>query len=93
MTTLIIFHEVNDGNRWDMAWKKGTGSRHEMFAQYGLKARTFHDPENANSKGLIVEIPDMKIWQEIMGSEEGKKAMAEDGLKVETLRMLTEFTP
>ena len=40
MTTLIIFHEVNDGNRWDMAWKKGTGSRHEMFAQYGLKLET-----------------------------------------------------
>lgn len=51
MATLIIFHEVNDGNRWDRAW------------------------------------PD------VLGSDEGKKAVAEDGLKVETLRMLTEFTP
>jgi len=26
-------------------------------------------------------------------SDEGKKAMREDGLKVETMRMLVEFTP
>jgi len=93
MTTLIFFHEVNDGNHWDRAWKKGPGSRHEMFAQYGLKARTFHDPGNPNYRGLMVEVEDMKAMLEILNSEEGKKAMAEDGLKVETLKMLTEFTP
>jgi hypothetical protein len=93
MATMIIFHEVNDGNHWDKAWKKGPGSRHEMFAQYGLKARTFYDPENPNSRGLMVEIQDLDKWKTVMESEEGKKAMAEDGLKVETLRMLTEFVP
>ena len=93
MATIIIFHEVDDGDLWDRAWKKGPGSRHEMFAQYGLKARTFHDPENPNSRGLMVEVHDIKSMLEIMNSEEGKKAMTEDGLKVETIRMLTEFTP
>lgn len=93
MATLIIFHEVHDGNKWSKAWKKGPGSRHELFAKYGLKARTFQDPQNPNSKGLIAEVPDMKTWLAVLDSEEGKKAMAEDGLKVETLRILSEFTP
>ena len=31
MTTAIIFHEVQDGAVWAKAWKKGPGSRHEMF--------------------------------------------------------------
>ena len=93
MATLIISHEVNDGNRWDRAWKKGPGSRHELFAKYGLKARTFQDPQNLNLKGLIVEVPDMDTWLSVLDSKEGKKAMAEDGLKVETLRILAEFTP
>jgi hypothetical protein len=93
MATLMIFHEVNDGKVWSKAWKKGPGSRHEMFAKYGFKARTFEDPQNPNFKGLLLEIPDIKKWQSIMESDEGKKAMAEDGLKVETIRMLNEFTP
>jgi hypothetical protein len=34
----------------------------------------------------------MEKLQAFMESDEGKQAMAEDGLKVETLRMLVEFT-
>ena len=93
MTTLLIFHEVNDGIHWAKAWKQGPGSRHEMFAEYGIKARTFRDPSNPNSTGVLVEVPDMNKWLEIMDSEEVKKAMAEDGLKLETFKILSEFTP
>jgi hypothetical protein len=93
MTTVIIFHEVIDGERWASAWRKGPNSRHEMFAKYGIKARTFRDPQNPKSTGIFAEIADMKKFQDVMASEEGKRAMAEDGLKVETMRMLTEFTP
>ena len=50
MTTLFVFHEVTDGEKWAQAWKKGDGSRHELFG-----------------------------------------AMAEDGLKADTMRVLTEF--
>jgi len=93
MATLIAFHEVEDGEVWANAWKQGSGSRHELFAKYGVSARTFRDPENINNTGLIFEISDMEQFQKAMASEETKKAMGEDGLKIETLRMLVEFTP
>jgi hypothetical protein len=45
MTTMIAFHEVEDGERWAKAWQKGPGSRHEMLAEAGVTAaRTFRDP-------------------------------------------------
>ncbi len=93
MATLIIFHDVEDGQHWASAWKKGPGSRHEMFAQIGVTARNFMDPENPNSTGLILEVPDMERFQSFMASDEAKKAMGEDRLKVETMRVLSEFTP
>lgn len=93
MATLIIFHEVEDGQQWANSWKKGPGSRHEMFAQIGVTARNFRDPENPNSTGVILEVPDMERFQTFMASDEAKKAMEEDRLKPETMRVLGEFTP
>jgi hypothetical protein len=93
MTTTIIFHEVQDGTVWAKAWKKGPGSRHEMFGKLGVKCRNFRDPKNPNATGIIAEIPDMAKFQELLQSDEGLKAMEEDGLKAETMRMLVEFTP
>ena len=94
MTTMIAFHEVEDGARWAKSWQKGPGSRHEMFAELGVTgARTFRDPENPNSTGVFFEVSDMEKLQAWMETDEAKKAMAEDGLKVETLRFLVEFTP
>lgn len=93
MTTAIAVHEVENGNVWANAWRKGPGSRHEMFAKLGIVARTFRDPENPNLTGLLLEIPDMAAFKAFLGTNEGKTAMEEDGLKVQTLRVLTEFTP
>jgi hypothetical protein len=93
MTTAIIFHEVKNGENWGEAWRKGKGSRHELFGKLGVKARTFHDPANADSTGLILEIPDMAKFQAFLQSDEAKRAMNEDGLKVETMRLLVEFNP
>jgi len=94
MATMIAFHEVEDGERWAKAWRKGSGSRHEMLADAGVTSvRTFRDPENPNSTGLIWEVSDMEKLQAFMESDEAQQAMAEDGLKFETLRMLVEFTP
>jgi len=93
MTTLIIFHEVEDGERWAEAWQKEEGSRHEMFDQIGVKARTFRDPKNPNSTGLILEVPDMERFQAFMVSDDAARSMEKDGLKAETMRILSEFTP
>jgi hypothetical protein len=93
MATLIICHEVEDGQRWAKAWQKGAGSRHEMFEKIGVKARTFRGMENPDLTGLILEVPDLDKFQSFMEAEDAKKAMKEDGLKVETLKVLREFTP
>jgi hypothetical protein len=93
MTTVIIFHEVQDGTVWAKAWKKGSGSRHEMFGKLGIKCRSFCDPNSPNATGVMAEIPDMAKFKELLQSDECQKAKQEDGLKVETMRMLVEFTP
>jgi hypothetical protein len=93
MTTVIIFHDVQDGAVWAKAWKHGPGSRHEMFGTLGIKCRTFCDANSPNATGVMAEIPDMAKFQALLQSDEGQKAMREDGLKVETMRMLVEFTP
>ena len=93
MTTAIVFHEVEDGTVWANAWKHGPGSRHELFGKIGVKCRNFRDPDNINAAGLVLEIPDMAAFQALLESEEGQQAMREDGLKVDTMRTLVEFTP
>jgi hypothetical protein len=93
MATILIFHEVKNGEQWAEAWRKGKGSRHELFAMYGMKARTFRDPKNSDSTGVIVETPDVATFQKFMDSVEAKKAMTEDGLKLDTVRTLVEFVP
>lgn len=93
MTTLIAFHEVEDGDHWVEAWHGGPGSRQEMFGQIGATARIFRDPERPNVTGVLMEVPDMDRFQSMMASDEGAQAMEEDRLKVETLRVLTEVTP
>ena len=93
MATVVASFEVEDGERWARAWKKGTpGNRHGQFAQL-LTARTFRDPENPNSVGVIIETADAEEWRASLASDEAKKAMAEDGLKLDTMRVLFEFTP
>jgi hypothetical protein len=93
MTTIIVFHEVQDGAVWANAWKQGPGSRHEMFGRLGIKCRNFRDPNNPHSTGVMAEIPDLAKFQAFLQSSEGQRAMREDGLKIETMRVLVEFTP
>lgn len=31
MTTVIMFHEVNNAEIWANAWKEGSGSRQELL--------------------------------------------------------------
>jgi hypothetical protein len=93
MITMIGSHEVEDSERWAKAWRKGPGSRHEMMAELGITARNFRDPGNPNLVGVLFEVPDMEKFQAALASDGMKQAMAEDGVKVETLRMLVEFTP
>ncbi len=93
MTTIIAVHEVENGEHWARAWHPGAGSRHELMAKIGVTVRTLRDPQNPNLVGLVLEVPDMKQFDAFMQSDETRKAMGEDGVKPETLRILSEFTP
>lgn len=92
MTTLFAYSETEDGEKWANAWQRNEASRHEMFERIGVKCRTFRDSNNPNSSGVLFEIPDMAAFDKFLETDELKQAMADDGLKVETLRLLTEFT-
>jgi hypothetical protein len=93
MPLVFGIHEVEDGQHWANAWKKGPGSRHELFAKIGATVRTFRHPENPNLTGVLIDVPDIDQLQPLLDSEEGQRAMQEDRLKIETVRMLAEFTP
>ena len=85
MPTLIAFHEVDDVDHWLSSPK-----REEVFGPLGITIRTFSDPEGSKRVGLIAEIPDMAAWQELMQSQAGADAMKFDGVRPETLLVLTE---
>jgi hypothetical protein len=85
MPTLMIFHEVDDVDRWVKSTK-----REEFFGPLGMSARTFVDPENSNRVGLLAEVPDMETFQRSMESEAAAEAMKHDGVRPETIVVLVE---
>jgi len=85
MTTLLVFHEVDDVNHWLRSPR-----RQEVFGPLGMTARTFIDPENANRVGLIVDVPDIDTFRQFMQSEAAAEAMKYDGVRPDTIVMLVE---
>jgi hypothetical protein len=64
--------------------------REEIFAPAGVTARLFRDPEGSNRVGMIVEIPDMAIFQQMMQADPSMEAAKADGVRIETAVFLTE---
>ena len=85
MTTMIVFHEVDDVDHWLASPK-----RQEFFATTGMTARTFIDPEKTNRVGLIVEAADSDTFRRALQSTEAAEAMKYDGVRPETVVMLVE---
>jgi hypothetical protein len=85
MPTVVAVHEVDDVDHWLSSPK-----REEIFGPLGITVRTFRGDEDSKQVGLIAEIPDMAVWQEMMQSEAGAEAMKFDGVRPETLVILTE---
>jgi hypothetical protein len=56
----------------------------------GITVRTFRDPEGSNRVGLIVEVPDISVWQEHLQSEAAAEGMKVDGVRPETILGLVE---
>ncbi len=85
MATHLVFHEVDDVDHWLSSPK-----REEVFGPNGVTVRTFWDPQGSRRVGLILEIPDMAAFQEIMQSHAGAEAMKADRVQPETLLTLDE---
>ena len=64
--------------------------RDEFFGPHGITARTFRDPNGSSWVGLIVEIPDFAAFEQLMQTEEAAAAMKHDGVRPETLLILSE---
>lgn len=90
MTHLMITHEVDDADHWLAAWR-GDDSRHKLFADNGAAhVHTFQNADNPNVTGLVIAVKDMDALSAMLGSEEGMAAAAEDGVKADTMTVLTE---
>jgi len=85
MTTLLVFHEVDDVDHWLRSAK-----REEVFGPLGMTARTFVDPAKTNRVGLIVELTDVETFQKFMQTEAAAEAMKFDGVRPDTIVMLIE---
>ena len=89
-THLMITHEVDDVERWLSAWR-GEDSRHALFKANGAKhVHAFKSADNPNLTGLVVAVEDMDALNAMLGSEAGMAAAAEDGVRQDTLKVLTE---
>jgi hypothetical protein len=85
MATYVITHEVDDVEHWLSSPK-----REEVFGPIGVTVRPFRDPEGSNKVALIAEIPDMNAFQELMQSDAAADAEKYDGVKSETILVLSE---
>lgn len=85
MPTVIAYHDIDDSEQWLASPK-----REEVFGALGISVRTFLDPTNPNRAGLLLEVPDMAAFQDAMQSEAAADAMANDGVRADTLVMLVE---
>lgn len=83
MATYMAFHEVNDVDHWLHSPK-----RQELFGTMGVTGQLFTDPTNPNRVGLILDVPDMKAFQELLQSPAGADAMEFDGVRPETIVIL-----
>jgi len=89
-THLMISHEVEDGDKWMAAWR-GENSRHKLFMNNGaMHVHTFQNADNPNLTGLVVAVSDMDALNAMLASQEGTAAATADGVKLDTMILLTE---
>ena len=89
-THLMITHEVDDVEHWLAAWR-GEDSRHALFKANGAAhVHTFTSADNPNLAGLVIAVKDMAALNAMLESEEGVAAAAADGVRGDTMTVLTE---
>jgi hypothetical protein len=84
MTTLMITHDVDDVEHWLTSPR-----REELLGPLGITARTCVDAERSNHVGLVVEAPDVNAFQQALTTPEAADAMKHDGVRPETIHIMT----
>jgi hypothetical protein len=72
--------QVDDVDHWPHSPK-----RQEIIGPMGITGQLFTDTAKSSRVGLIVEIPDMEAFQELLQSQAGADAMKFDGVRPETV--------
>jgi hypothetical protein len=85
MATVLILHDVDD-----VEHRLRSPKREGLFGPHGITARTFVGDAGSKRVGLVAEIPDMAVWDEIPRSDDGAEAMRYDGVHPETIVVLSE---
>jgi hypothetical protein len=85
MATLLVFHEVDDVDEWLRSPRRG-----EIFGSIGVTARLFRDPRGSNRVGMILEVPDMAAFEEMLAADPDMEAARADGVRIETAVFLNE---
>jgi len=80
MATYIAFHEVDNVDHWLHSPK-----RQELVGPMGITGQLFTDTAKSNRVAVILEIPDMEAFQELLQSEDGADAMKFDGVRPQTM--------
>jgi hypothetical protein len=80
MATYFVFHEVDDVDHWLHSPK-----RQEIIGPMGITGQLFTDTAKSNRVGLILDVPDMEAFQQLLQSQDGADAMKFDGVRRETI--------
>ena len=83
MTSVMVFHEVDDIDHW-----LSSAKRSEVFGPLNITVKTYTDPTRSNRVGLLLEVPDMGTFERLMESEAGAEAMKFDGVRSDTVQIL-----
>ena len=90
MTHIMITHSVDNADQWSAAWS-GPDSRSNMFKDNGAAhVHAFRSEDNPNLTGLVIAVEDMDALNTMLMSEEGMAAAAEDGVRKDTMVVMTE---
>ena len=86
MTTVMVFHEVDDVDHWLRSPK-----REEFFGPLGVtNIRTFVDPQNPARVAVLMDVADMDAVMAAMQTEAAAETMEHDGVLADTLVILVE---
>jgi uncharacterized protein (TIGR02246 family) len=90
MTHIMITHSVDNADNWSAAWS-GPDSRSNLFKDNGAAhVHAFRSEDNPNLTGLVIAVEDMDALNAMLTSDEGKAAATEDGVRMDTMVLMTE---